>query len=269
MVINVFNEIINKKMYDNIFKRKSFHLFRDNKTKELYKDYNHITDEELDDIKNAFKTFRPLYDSIKVDIKIVSNGKTNCNRNQEYCILFYSEKKPNYLQNLGFLGEQLDLFLAGLDIGALWFGIGKTPDTTYNGLEYVTMMAICKVPNNSFRKDMFKSKRKDLNEVYDGNIYSDIINIARFAPSSCNSQPWKVIDTNNDLEVYRYKMPGKRGIMPINKVVYQNLIDIGIFILFVSVILEYNKYQYNLELFDDFETNEAELIKTAKFIIKE
>ena len=39
-------------LYQNIFKRKSFHLFRDNKSKEQYKDGYHITDDELDNIKD-------------------------------------------------------------------------------------------------------------------------------------------------------------------------------------------------------------------------
>ena len=37
-------------LYPYIFKRKSFHLFRDNKTREYYKDYYHITNDELANI---------------------------------------------------------------------------------------------------------------------------------------------------------------------------------------------------------------------------
>ena len=39
---------------------------------------------------------------------------------------------------------------------------------------------------------MFKSKRKHLNEIWNGEYYQDIGNIVRFAPSACNTQPWKV-----------------------------------------------------------------------------
>ena len=34
------------------------------------------------------------------------SGNT-CKRGEEYCILLYSEKKDNYLQNIGYIGEQL------------------------------------------------------------------------------------------------------------------------------------------------------------------
>lgn len=256
------------KLYDNIFKRKSYHLFRNNKTKELYKDSYQITTEEIDNIYSFFKNIIPLYNDIKVDIKIVEASLTNCNRGEEYCILFYSEKKNNYLQNIGFIGEQLDLYLVDNNIGTLWFGIGKTTEEYYNGLEYITMMAICKVPFNSFRKDMFKSKRKELEEIWSGTNYLDVAKIVRFTPSSCNTQPWKVIENNNTLEVYRYKKPNKRGIMPIDKVIYQNLIDIGIFILFLSIVLLKQGYNYDLELIDDNENNKKELTKIAIFNLK-
>ena len=262
------DEVYLNMLYDNIYKRKSFHLFRNNKTKELYRDNHHITDEEINDIYAFFKNIIPLYKDIKVDIKIVENSLTNCERGQGYCILFYSEKKDNYIQNIGFIGEQLDLYLVDNNIGTLWYGIGKTSEQYYNGLEYVTMMAICKVPNETFRKDMFKSKRKSIEEVWEGNRYLDIAEIARFSPSSCNTQPWKVIESNNTLEIYRYKNPNKRGIMPVKKVVYQNLIDIGIFMLFVSVVLSKKGYKYSLDLFDDNENNENELTKMAIFRIE-
>lgn len=92
---------MNKELYDMIFKRKSFHLFRNIGNE-------HITEEELKDIEEEFYKLRPLVDDINVKIKIVKD-KTTCNRGQEYCILFYSERKDNYLQNIGYLGEQLDL----------------------------------------------------------------------------------------------------------------------------------------------------------------
>ena len=110
-------------LYEMIFKRKSFHLFRNIGNEK-------ITLEELKDIENKFKELKPLDDSIKVKIKIVKES-TTCIRGQEYCILFYSEKKDNYLQNIGYLGEQLDLYLVSKNIGTLWFGIGKVKEKNY------------------------------------------------------------------------------------------------------------------------------------------
>ena len=38
----------------------------------------------------------------------------------------------------------------------MWFGIGKPDEPTYNGLDFVIMIAIAKVADDKFRKDMFK-----------------------------------------------------------------------------------------------------------------
>ena len=55
---------MDNKLYDMIFKRKSFHLFRGVGNEK-------ITEEELNDIYKYFDTIKPLMDDIKVKIKIV------------------------------------------------------------------------------------------------------------------------------------------------------------------------------------------------------
>lgn len=238
---------MNKELYNNIFKRKSFHLFRNIGNE-------HIKEDEIEDIKKVFSELKPLVDDIKVKIKIVKKGSIL--RGQEYCILFYSEKKDNYLQNIGYLGEQLDLYLVSKNIGTLWFGIGKADEPQLDGLDFVIMIVISKVDSpTKFRKDMFKSKRKEISEIWFGDSYLDIANIVRFAPSACNSQPWKVEASEREIKVYRYHKEGKRGIMPKNKVIYYNQIDIGIFLCFLELCLEHNNMEYTKELFieDDHE----------------
>lgn len=250
---------MDNELYDMIFKRKSFHLFR-NIGKE------HITNDELKNIEEYFSKLKPLVDDIKVKIKIVKEGAT-CRRGQEYCILFYSEKKENYLQNIGYLGEQLDLYLVSKNIGTLWFGIGKVDEKQYDGLDYVIMIAIAKVDSaEKFRKDMYKSKRKELQEIWNGENYLNIANIVRFAPSACNTQPWIVESSEKELKVYRYRKQGKRGIMPKDKVIYYNQIDIGIFLCFLELCLKKNNIDYNRNLYIE-ENHEEEKNLTATYEI--
>ena len=220
-----------------------------------------ISEEELKDIENDFYKFKPLVEDIKVKINITK--KTTCMRGQEYCIVLYSEKKDNYLQNIGYLGEQLDLYLVSKNIGTLWFGIGKTKEKQLDGLDFVIMIAIAKVDSeDKFRKDMYKSKRKEITDIWSGDYYLDIANIVRFAPSACNSQPWKVETTPKDIKVYRYKKEGKIGIMPKNMVMYFNQIDIGIFLCFLELCLVHNNINYSREVFIE-ENHEKELNLTA------
>ena len=247
-------------LYNMIFKRKSFHLFRNIGDEK-------ISEEELKDIENYFNTIKPLDPNIKTKIRIVKEG-ASCHRGQEYCILFYSEKKDNYLQNIGYIGEQLDLYLVSKNIGTLWFGIGKVDEKQYEGLDFVIMIAISKVDKEEkFRKDMFKSKRKELDEIWNGDYYKDIANIVRFTPSACNTQPWKVEAKEKELDIYRYRKEGKRGIMPKDRVIYYNQIDIGIFLCFIELCLEHNGLTYKRELFIE-EDVEAEKNHTARYEIE-
>ena len=247
-------------LYDMIFKRKSFHLFRNIGNEK-------ITDEELKCIEEEFNGIKPLNSNIKVKMKITKDD-TTCKRGQEYCILLYSEKKDNYLQNIGYIGEQLDLYLVSKNIGTLWFGIGRTSTKQLDGLDYVIMIAIAKIDSeDKFRSNMYKSKRKDISEIWSGEYFLEIAEIVRFAPSACNTQPWKVEASNNEIKVYRYRKAGKRGIMPIGMVFYYNQIDIGIFLCFIELCLNKNKIEYERTVFKE-EDIEAELNLTAIYKIK-
>ena len=250
---------MDKKLYEMIFKRKSFHLFRNIGNE-------HLTKEELKDIENEFSKLKPLVEDIKVKIKIIK--KESILRGQEYCILFYSEKKDNYLQNIGYLGEQLDLYLVSKNIGTLWFGIGKPDEIELDGLDFVIMIAIAKVDSqDKFRKDMYKSKRKELREIWSGDSFLDIANVVRFTPSACNTQPWKVETTGKELNVYRYRKEGKRGIMPKDRVIYYNQIDIGIFLCFLDLCLEHSNISYKRALFVE-KNHESEYNLTARYVFE-
>lgn len=147
-------------LYNMIYKRKSFHLFRNTGNEK-------ILPSEVEEVKEIYESFVSLYPEIKTAIRVVPASETTCKRGQEYCILLYSEKKDNYLQNIGYLGEQLELYLVSRNIGTLWFGIGKTEEASFEGLEFVIMIAISKIDNiQKFRKDMLKSKRKPIEEIW-------------------------------------------------------------------------------------------------------
>ena len=248
--------------YPDIFKRKSFHLFRNTGTEK-------ITVSELDEIKIAYDSFEALYPEIKTAIRIVPAEKLNFKRDAEYCILIYSEKKDNYLLNVGYIGEQLDLYLVHKGIGTLWFGIGRADEASFNGLEYVIMIAIRKVNDESlFRKDMFKAKRKPLDEIWQGDTLG-VAEITRFSPSACNTQPWFVKNENGLLTVYRYKKEGKRGIMPRKAVAYYNRIDIGIFLCILEICLAENKISFKRSLFLDVGENEYTKVAEYKLLTNE
>ena len=244
--------------YNMIFKRRSFHLFRDNE--------DILTEEDIGRLEEFTKTVTPLDPSIKTGIRIVPESETTCHRGAQYCILFYSERKSGYLRNIGYIGEQIDLYLASENIGALWFGIGKTEEKQYDGLDYVIMIAIAPMPQDKFRKDMFKAKRKPLAEIWEGDDLG-IAEIVRFAPSACNTQPWFTVNDGNSLNVYRYKKEGKRGIMPTDRITFYNRIDIGIYLFMLEVCLKQQNIGFERELFED-DTQDMEMTLSARYTLR-
>lgn len=246
-------------LYEAIFKRKSFHLFRG-------AGEDRLSQSELDAIIEAWQGFERLLPDIRTAVRIVPAKEVNFKRDAEYCIMIYSEKKDNYLMNAGYIGEQLDLWLVSHDIGSLWFGIGKPDERSYDGLEFVIMIAIHKVTDASkYRKDMFKAKRKPLEEVWSGDELG-VADIARFAPSACNTQPWYVEYRDCHLNVFRYRKQGKRGIMPASSVSYYNRIDIGIYLCILEICLQKNGIRFERTLFTD-NGGEEEFTKVAELLI--
>lgn len=241
--------------YKQIFKRKSFHIFKETEK---------ITDNDINKLKSFINSVKPLNPKIKTEIHIVPENETTCKRGGEYGILFYSEKKDEYLRNIGYIGEQIDLYLASKNIGALWFGIGKPQHTQLNGLDYVIMISIAKMPADKFRKDMFKAKRKPLNEIWIGDTLN-VAEIVRFTPSACNTQPWITENTGKELLIYRFKKPGKRGIMPAEKVRYYNKIDMGIYLFMLETCLKHENYSFTRSLFADTTDDSIEKTLIAKY----
>ncbi len=232
-------------LYPMIFKRKSFHLFRGLGGQKL-------SAAELEGIQAFWQGLTPLCPEIKTAMQIVPESETTNRHGQEYCIAFYSEKKGNYLQNIGYLGQLLELYLVSQGIGACWYGIGKAKETTCQGLSYVIMIAIAKVDDPAkFRKDMWSAKRKPLDEIWKGEPIQGVTEIARFAPSACNSQPWRVEREGNTLRIFRCLKPGIVGIMSPESARYMNRIDMGIYLSILELCLKHRGIDYTMELHPD------------------
>ncbi len=229
--------------YNTIYKRRSFHLFRGLGPEKL-------SEAELDELRAAWAGFEPLCPEIRTAIRIVPAAKLN-RPDAEYCALIYSETKDNWLMNAGYLGEQLDLWLTARNIGTLWYGIGKPDEKTFDGLDYVIMLCLRKVGDESlFRKDMFKAKRKAVDEIWEGDTLG-VAGIARFAPSAVNSQPWFVKNEGGALTVCRFKKQGRIGLMPPAAVRLFNRIDMGIFLCILEICLAEKQIGITRELFTD------------------
>lgn len=243
---------IDEEQYEMIFKRKSFRRF--NETLKL-------TNEEVVDINLKIKTLIPLIDNIDVKYRIVGREETTCKRG-EYCLLIYSEEKVNYLLSIGYMFEQLDLYLASKDIGVCWYGMGKTKEIDYKNLKFVIMMALGKGEPREFRKDYTKCKRKETQEIWTGiSGLETIADVVKYAPSACNTQPWRVMCEKNELKIYQ--TTNIKSIMPKDKVPFYNSIDMGIFLYFLELNFVHNNISF--QRFLPKEEEKSDLILVAEY----
>ena len=241
--------------YSQIFRRKSFHMFRGSS--------GPLSPEELGRVGTLMTELTPLDPSIRTEIRLVREEQTSSRRGAEYCVLFYSEKKGDYLRNVGYMGQQLDLLLTAENIGTLWLGMAKPDRTKCGDLDYVIMIALAKMPEDKFRRDMFKAKRKPLDQVWQGETLG-VGEIARFAPSAVNSQPWLTVCSGDALTVYRVR-PGKLGFVPAKQMVYYNRIDMGIYLFILETCLRHEGFSFQRETGSDPESADESKTLTAVY----
>lgn len=165
---------------------------------------------------------KPLYPEIKVRMDIVSRDKVKCifPWTTPQVIAVYSQEAEGYLENAGFLFQQMDLYLQTLGLGVCWLGVGRmNPKTApeVEGMEFVIMLAFGYPKGDRLRQNGRGFHRKSLEKIAD--TADPRLESARLAPSSINSQPWYFAHGEEAIHAYC----ASKGIIP-----YMNRIDMGI-----------------------------------------
>ena len=147
----------------------------------------------------------PLYSEIKVRMDIVSRNKVKCicPWTTPQLIAIYSEETDGYLENIGFLFQQMDLYLQTLGLGVCWLGMGRmNPKTTaeVEGMKFVIMLAFGHPKGDQLRHDLKGFKRKPMEQITDK--ADSRLEPARLAPSAVNSQPWYFIHEGDTIHIY-------------------------------------------------------------------
>ena len=148
---------------------------------------------------------KPLYPDIKVRMDIVSRDKVKCicPWTTPQLIAIYSEEAEGYLENIGFLFQQMDLYLQTLGLGVCWLGMGRmNPKTTQQveGMKFVILLSFGHPKGDQLRRDGKGFKRKSMEQISDK--ADSRLEPARLAPSAVNSQPWYFTHEDDTIHVY-------------------------------------------------------------------
>ena len=174
---------------------------------------------EMDMIHDFISKAKPLNDEIHYYYEILTPDNLNIRTrwSAPYYLALFSEKKDNYLENIGFIFQQVSLFMQSIGIGSCWVGLasvkGKNPDF---------VIAISFGKSDDLTRDLSGFKRKRLSEISD--FEYDVLIPARLAPSAINSQPWYFKHSDDGFDVYQVK----QNILKRQVLKKWNPIDVGI-----------------------------------------
>lgn len=230
-----------------IYKRKSSRKFESTP----------VNIDSLAKISEFCNNLKPLSPEINVRFDILEKENVKCIFPwiAPQTIAVYSEQKQGYLENVGFMFQQLDLYLQELGLGCCWLGMGRlgeVEDHTQNdGLKFIIMLTFGKT-SETLRRDKTEFKRKSLTAISD--VLDERLEPARLAPSSVNSQPWYFTHEDNIINTYRIK----RGIFNKTAMHNMNTIDVGIALSHI--------YIANPETFKFFKAENATEIKGYEYI---
>ncbi len=198
---------------DYITKRKSTRKY----------DMNALDEFMLNEIKERVTSIRPLYDHIKFEYTFAtaSEVKNLLPVKAPHYIIISSEVTEGYLTNIGFIFQQMSLYLTSIGLGSCWLGMAKPTEKIDTTLEFVIVLAFGKALDSPYReKDQFK--RKPLSQISDRR--DPRVEPARLAPSAVNSQPWYFVSEEEMIHLYCIKAGLLKGLI-YNRL---NKIDVGI-----------------------------------------
>lgn len=180
-----------------IYKRKSFRSYTDEPVDEA----------TMQKIKEFTAGIKPLYPDIKVYSEIVSKEDVRCVLPwiTPQLIAIFTEDKEGALENVGFIYQQLDLYLQSIGLGACWLGMGmlrrKTAaEMSEDGMKCVMFLTVGYPKEDALRSDISEFRRKPLSEIADK--VDNRLEPARLAPSSTNSQPWYFVHEGDVMHAY-------------------------------------------------------------------
>ena len=158
-----------------------------------------------------------LFSGIGVDMAILDNRKgqermlSMFSVKAPYYMAFYSEESERYLMNVGYIMEQMVLYLCSIGLGTCFIGSNrvKKAELEKNGKRLVGIVAFGKSHGSHTRRQS-EAKRLPLEDLC---VFKEVprqwmtqmLEAARLSPSSMNSQPWRFVVYDNRIHIFSKK----------------------------------------------------------------
>lgn len=201
---------------DVIFRRRSVRSYESRR----------LPDTMLAELMDFISSVKQLDPDIRVEARVLE--KSQVSTTQPWATPHYlaiaSEEKPGWLENAGFMFQQVDLYLQEKGLGSCWVGLGKVDETLIpEGMKHVILMPFGYPKDAPERSSDSDFRRKNMDEITD--CADERLEVVRIAPSACNSQPWYFVhEGENTLHMYREGL----GLLKRRTLEKWNQVDVGI-----------------------------------------
>lgn len=238
------NTLYIKSITEIIKQRKSVRSYSD---KSISEDLIEEIENYINDLDNPFNINirirlikKENYDGV---VRLGTYGVIN---GAKYFLISACENKEFSLEALGYAFEKVILYCTSLGLSTVWLGgtfsrssFKKTINLREDEILPIVSPVGYESNSKSFLQNLIKSNRsrkdfqtiffdKDFNTPLINNVdetYKEVLEMVRLAPSSMNSQPWRIIKENENLHIYTN---GKKNI---------NKIDIGIALAHIDMYM--------------------------------
>lgn len=194
-------------LYESIFERRSVRNFR----------MDPLNEKSMSGISRYKEELIPLFAEIDTNIEIISNLdkqagiKGMFTVKAPYYLLFYSEEQEGYLQNAGYMAQQMVLYLFSRGIGSCYQGMARLAEGEVDEQGRVLALVIAfGQAKGELRRKPSDAKRLDLQDLCvfkeePGLSEKELLEAARMAPSAMNGQPWRFVVYGNRIHVFMRK----------------------------------------------------------------
>ncbi len=157
----------------------------------------------------------PLYPEIPVQWQIVNAIEGKCPIkgafmvDAPYYLVLHSQEQPGAALNVGYMMEQMVIFLTMRGIGTCYQGGPKAPELC-GGMKPMMILAFGYAAEELYREPA-KAKRKPMAELCTWKETGDetaqkIMKAAVLSPSGINRQPWRFVYSKGTIHVFAKKL---------------------------------------------------------------
>jgi nitroreductase len=194
-------------LYNAIFKRKSIRDY----------DPTPLDSNRNEDISKNLQSLKPMLNDIKTEFKIITPEQVTrkFNNKAPSFIAAFSEAKDAYKVNVGFMLQQMDLYLSSTGSGSCWLGIPQPTKEVIasSNLEFIILMSFGNSKEKLYRSSVSEFKRQSMSDITDIKGEEELLEPVRLAPSAINLQNWYFTGDKNTIHAYSSKPNFLRNIV--------------------------------------------------------